>query len=122
MQVKDIYIGKDHVGDVPLLKKIAAGLTTGRHFPLTSLLLPDCCLPILVGSALLKAHTFSSLTKILTTNTESVGRNAGALAICVASPTDLVKVRLQAEGKLPPGVPRRYSGAMNAYSTIFKQV
>jgi hypothetical protein len=47
---------------------------------------------------------------------------AGALAIAVASPTDLVKVRLQAEGKLPPGVPRRYSGAMNAYSTIAKQV
>lgn len=46
----------------------------------------------------------------------------GALAITVANPTDLVKVRLQAEGKLPPGVPRRYSGAMNAYSTIFRQV
>lgn len=40
----------------------------------------------------------------------------------MASPTDLVKVRLQSEGKLPPGVPRRYSGAMNAYSTIVKQV
>lgn len=46
----------------------------------------------------------------------------GALAIMVANPTDLVKVRLQAEGKLPPGVPRRYSGALNAYSTIVKQV
>ncbi|XP_010262729.1 PREDICTED: mitochondrial uncoupling protein 1-like [Nelumbo nucifera] len=45
----------------------------------------------------------------------------GALAITVANPTDLVKVRLQAEGKLPPGVPRRYSGALNAYSTIVKQ-
>ncbi|KAG6543464.1 hypothetical protein Mapa_015134 [Marchantia paleacea] len=71
--VKNLYVGKDHVGDVPLIKKIAAGLTTG------------------------------------------------ALAITVASPTDLVKVRLQAEGKLPPGVPRRYSGALNAYSTIVKQ-
>ncbi|KAG0583895.1 hypothetical protein M758_3G169200 [Ceratodon purpureus] len=71
--VRDLYIGKDHVGDPPLLKKIAAGLTTG------------------------------------------------ALGICVASPTDLVKVRLQSEGKLAPGVPRRYSGAMNAYSTIVKQ-
>jgi solute carrier family 25 (mitochondrial uncoupling protein), member 8/9 len=40
----------------------------------------------------------------------------------VANPTDLVKVRLQAEGKLPPGVPRRYSGSLNAYSTIIKQV
>lgn len=71
--VKSLYVGKDFVGDVPLHKKILAGLTTG------------------------------------------------ALGIAVASPTDLVKVRLQAEGKLPPGVPRRYSGAMNAYSTIVKQ-
>ncbi|KAM6550744.1 hypothetical protein CsatB_000552 [Cannabis sativa] len=45
----------------------------------------------------------------------------GALAITVANPTDLVKVRLQSEGKLPPGVPRRYSGALNAYSTIVRQ-
>ncbi|EXC01504.1 Mitochondrial uncoupling protein 2 [Morus notabilis] len=45
----------------------------------------------------------------------------GALAIAVANPTDLVKVRLQAEGKLPPGVPRRYSGALNAYFTIVRQ-
>nr|CAD1818293.1 unnamed protein product [Ananas comosus var. bracteatus] len=44
-----------------------------------------------------------------------------ALAITIANPTDLVKVRLQAEGKLPPGVPRRYSGALNAYSTIIRQ-
>lgn len=47
---------------------------------------------------------------------------AGALGIMVANPTDLVKVRLQSEGKLPPGVPKRYSGALNAYSTIVKQV
>lgn len=45
----------------------------------------------------------------------------GALAIAVANPTDLVKVRLQAEGKLPPGVPRRYSGTLNAYYTIVRQ-
>ncbi|CAK9314545.1 unnamed protein product [Citrullus colocynthis] len=45
----------------------------------------------------------------------------GALAISVANPTDLVKVRLQAEGKLPVGVPRRYSGTLDAYFTIIKQ-
>lgn len=71
--VRNLYVGDNFVGDVPLSKKILAGLTTG------------------------------------------------ALAITVANPTDLVKVRLQAEGKLAPGVPRRYSGAMNAYSTIFRQ-
>ncbi|KAK6927045.1 Mitochondrial substrate/solute carrier [Dillenia turbinata] len=45
----------------------------------------------------------------------------GALAIAVANPTDLVKVRLQAEGKLPLGVPRRYSSAFHAYYTIVRQ-
>lgn len=40
----------------------------------------------------------------------------------MANPTDLVKVRLQAEGKLPAGVPRRYSGAKDAYFTIVRQV
>lgn len=40
----------------------------------------------------------------------------------MANPTDLVKVRLQAEGKLPAGVPRRYSGAVDAYYTIVRQV
>ncbi|RVW15938.1 Mitochondrial uncoupling protein 1 [Vitis vinifera] len=71
--VKAFYVGKDHVGDVPLSKKILAALTTG------------------------------------------------GLAITIANPTDLVKVRLQSEGKLPPGVPRRYSGSLNAYSTIVRQ-
>ncbi|CAA0842842.1 Mitochondrial uncoupling protein 1 [Striga hermonthica] len=71
--VKTLYVGKDHVGDVPLSKKILAALTTG------------------------------------------------GVAIAIANPTDLVKVRLQAEGKLPPGVPRRYSGALSAYTTIVRQ-
>ncbi|XP_020271954.1 mitochondrial uncoupling protein 1-like [Asparagus officinalis] len=50
--VKSLYVGENFVGDIPLTKKILAGLTTG------------------------------------------------AIAITVANPTDLVKVRLQAEGKL----------------------
>lgn len=45
----------------------------------------------------------------------------GAMAIVIANPTDLVKVRLQAEGKLPAGVPGRYAGALNAYFTIVRQ-
>ncbi|KAG8090372.1 hypothetical protein GUJ93_ZPchr0011g26937 [Zizania palustris] len=47
--------------------------------------------------------------------------SSGAIAISVANPTDLVKVRLQAEGKLAPGVPRRYAGAMDAYAKIVRQ-
>ncbi|KAK4765542.1 hypothetical protein SAY86_026632 [Trapa natans] len=45
----------------------------------------------------------------------------GAIAIAVANPTDLVKIRLQAEGKLPAGVSGRYAGALNAYVTIVSQ-
>jgi len=36
----------------------------------------------------------------------------------VANPTDLVKVRMQSEGRLAPGQAPRYSGVLNAYSTI----
>jgi solute carrier family 25 uncoupling protein 8/9 len=39
----------------------------------------------------------------------------------VANPTDLVKVRLQADGKATT-VKRHYSGALNAYATIIRQV
>lgn len=56
------------------------------------------------------------------TLTQHVPYQIGAIAITLANPTDLVKVRLQAEGKLPPGAPRRYTGAINAYYTIIKEV
>ena len=44
-----------------------------------------------------------------------------AIGITVASPTDVVKVRLQAEGRLPAGVPRRYNGSLDAYRKIIAQ-
>ena len=46
---------------------------------------------------------------------------SGVIAIVVANPTDLVKVRLQADGKAN-AVKRSYSGALNAYATIIRQV
>jgi len=46
------------------------------------------------------------------------GLATGALAICIASPTDLVKVRMQAEGKLPPGATKKYPSAFKAYGII----
>ncbi|KAL8530947.1 hypothetical protein ACS0TY_007825 [Phlomoides rotata] len=61
-----------------------------------------------VGDVSLSKKIFAALT-------------TGALGIAIANPTDLVKVRLQAKGKLPQGMPRRYSGALNAYSTIVRQ-
>lgn len=54
------------------------------------------------------------LTKI------AAGLTTGALAITIASPTDLVKVRMQAEGKLPAGVAKKYPSALSAYSIIAK--
>lgn len=71
--VKQAFVGKDHVGDVPLHLKIASGLTTG------------------------------------------------AIAITVASPTDLVKVRMQSEGKKAPGEPKKYANAFKAYGIIARE-
>lgn len=48
------------------------------------------------------------------------GLTSGAVAILVANPTDVIKIRLQAEGNLPPGVPKRYSGVMDAWVKIYK--
>lgn len=48
------------------------------------------------------------------------GLVAGAVGITVASPTDLVKVRMQSEGRLPPGVAKRYPSAFGAYGIIAK--
>ncbi|XP_008667989.1 mitochondrial uncoupling protein 2 isoform X1 [Zea mays] len=70
--VKAFFVGGAVVGDVSLLSKILAALTTG------------------------------------------------VIAIVVANPTDLVKVRLQADGKANT-VKRSYSGALNAYATIIRQ-
>jgi len=49
------------------------------------------------------------------------GLITGAVGITVANPTDVVKIRFQAEGLLPPGTPKRYSSTYNAYSTIIKE-
>lgn len=51
----------------------------------------------------------------------AAGLTTGALAITIASPTDLVKVRMQAEGKLPPGTAKRYPSAISAYGIIARQ-
>ena len=45
----------------------------------------------------------------------SAGVTTGALAIMIAQPTDVVKVRMQAQRA---GVPARYNGTLHAYRTI----
>ncbi|KAJ0791746.1 putative mitochondrial carrier domain superfamily [Helianthus annuus] len=95
--IKNLYVGENFVGDVPLTTKILAGLTTGEII------------------------SYNKVSVLVQVYQSCKADNQCALAIAVANPTDLVKVRLQAEGKLPAGVPRRYSGALNAYSTIVRQ-
>ncbi|KAF5727350.1 mitochondrial uncoupling protein 2 isoform X1 [Tripterygium wilfordii] len=83
---------------------IYGGLRIGLYEPVKKILVGDD----FVGDI----HLYHKILAALLT---------GALAIMVANPTDLVKVRLQAEGKLPAGVPKRYSGALDAYLTIVRQ-
>jgi len=51
----------------------------------------------------------------------AAGLTTGAFAITIASPTDLVKVRMQNEGRLPAGTPKKYPSAFKAYSIIAKE-
>ncbi|XP_072118895.1 dicarboxylate carrier UCP2-like isoform X1 [Mobula birostris] len=48
------------------------------------------------------------------------GCTTGAMAVTLAQPTDVVKVRFQAQANLT-GVTKRYSGTLNAYRTIAKE-
>jgi len=48
------------------------------------------------------------------------GLTTGTIGISIANPTDLVKIRLQAEGRLPPGVPKRYNGTVDAFTKIYR--
>ena len=52
----------------------------------------------------------------------AAGLTTSAIGITIASPTDAsVKVRLQAEGRMPAGTPRRYNGSIDAYRKIVAQ-
>ena len=44
----------------------------------------------------------------------------GAVGSAIANPTDLVKVRLQAQGKLEAGEKQRYTGLISAFRHIVK--
>ena len=92
--VKKLIVGKDHVGDVGLGQKIAADLFTGARAKAT------------LGERA-RARRSGRSVAALTLRCAA----PGALAITIASPTDLVKVRMQTEGKLPPGCVRRCAAA-----------
>lgn len=53
-------------------------------------------------------------------NIWSHGFLAGAVGSVVVVPTDLIRVRLQAEGKLETGKQARYRGFWHALTDIFK--
>lgn len=48
------------------------------------------------------------------------GCTTGAMAVAFAQPTDVVKVRFQAQAR-SPGQARRYCGTIHAYKTIAKE-
>ena len=50
----------------------------------------------------------------------AAGVTTGTIAILSAQPTDVVKIRMQAE-LIKPGEKSRYNGVMHAYKTVFKE-
>jgi solute carrier family 25 uncoupling protein 8/9 len=81
---------------------VFASLRIGLYFPMRNIIAGDDPTP-------------SLWKKILT------GLCTGAIGITVANPTDVVKIRMQADGFRPAGTPPRYTGTFNAYSTIYQQ-
>ncbi len=49
----------------------------------------------------------------------TAGAVSGAFGSALANPTDLVKVRMQAEGKLEAGQARRYKNTLDAFMSIY---
>ena len=50
----------------------------------------------------------------------AAGVTTGTIAILSAQPTDVVKIRMQAE-LIKPGEKSRYNGVMHAYKTVFRE-
>ena len=78
---------------------VFASLRIGLYFPVRTFIAGEGVEP-------------SLWQKILT------GLLTGAFGICVANPTDVLKIRLQADGLRPPGTPPRYRGIIHAYTNI----
>jgi len=83
---------------------INAGLRVGLYVPIRDLI----CGPLAPG------QNPSLLQKVI------AGLCSGALGIAVANPTDVVKIRMQAQGRLPVEE-RPYKGSMDCYSKIISE-
>ncbi|OEL25956.1 Mitochondrial uncoupling protein 1 [Dichanthelium oligosanthes] len=114
--VKSFYVGKDHVGDVPLSKKIAAGFTTGAIA--ISIANPTDLVkegvaalwtglgPNVARNAIINAAELASYDQVKQTILKLpgfkddmvthlfAGLGAGFFAVCVGSPVDVVRCPL----------------------------
>ena len=93
-------------GLVPGLQRqfINAGLRVGLYVPIRNV----------ITGPLQPGQNPTLLQKI------AAGMASGALGIAVANPTDVVKIRMQAQGRLPPAE-RPYSGSLDCYSKIVRE-
>ena len=91
-------------GTVPGLQRqvINCGLRVGLYLPVRDM----------ITGPLAPGQNPTLLQKIL------AGLTTGAIGICFANPTDVVKIRLQAQGRLPLEQ-RPYKGTMDCYKKIF---
>ena len=81
---------------------VYAGLRIGLYVPVRNFYAGD----------LKPGETPGLLTKIL------AGMTSGALAITVANPTDVVKIRLQAQSRSSDPTQKKYNGAIDCYRKI----
>lgn len=93
-------------GLVPGLQRqlINAGLRVGLYVPIRDII----CGPLAPG------QNPTLFQKVI------AGLASGAIGISVANPTDVVKIRMQAQGRLPPEE-RPYKGSLDCYKKIIAE-
>ena len=83
---------------------INAGLRVGLYVPIRDFV----CGPLAPG------QNPTLLQKVF------AGLASGAIGISIANPTDVVKIRMQAQGRLPPEE-RPYKGSLDCYKKIISE-
>jgi hypothetical protein len=130
--IRNMMVGKDHVGDVGLGIKIAAGLTTGAIG--ISVASPTdlvkvrregtaavCFLPAAAGwQAMGELCTAAcpASPKPFTLPCRRAAHMPSLTPLLTPARLPLPQVRMQASGRLPDGHPRKYTSSMAAYRSI----
>ncbi len=119
--VKKLIVGKDHVGDVSLLNKIAAGLLTGARVPACQRYHRDAAPDVSATPCCMQARSpFPSPAPRTWSRSACRPRASCLLGACCMEDVRFLE-RSADVCRLRRSVPRKYPSAFGAYSIIARQ-